>query len=241
MPPGAQLDASAASSTAKNDDTPPGQGKDHATPSLENLQGENKRLSEQNVKLKEQLEDSGLQMDELKERLTELEKQGKRSDDTVDQKELDKIISDPRNKAVISYLTAEAKKEARAASYEDQIDSANALVEEEAEKRGIDIGKSERPTKEYLEFVNQLKSFSLKYADLSPVRRNQRALKDFIKWEARIKNLEEREKAIKEKEDQDRLYAERGGRSEREVAAIDSLEKAKTTDDQAAALKDILG
>jgi len=218
-------DAQLASSTDKSGDNLPPKGKSDATPSLENLQGENKRLSGKIAKLEADLEDAGLINEELKDEIEVIKEQLSSKSTSGEKKDvvarLNELKANPKYKDEIELLAQlaeeQSEKKAKDIFFQEQLEEMEEMLEDKAKELNM----------EKEELRKALQPYAARYRDKFPLRRIKFSLREYLDFRSRIDTLNKKEQANKEKEEADKLLAESGGRTEREVTAHDKLKSSK--------------
>jgi len=220
MPPEDQNGATAGSPPANTEGTPSPGSKQGATPPLENLQAENKRLSDKLTKLQEQLEEGELTRDEMREEMEKIKSQfsnGNGDKAKTPKQRLQEYKNNPAYKDQLDVLNELAQEIAdqkiRQFQHEDQVAEMEDMLVEKAEELGMD-------TKE---FRSKILPYAGKHSDKAPILRFKTALREYLKDQAKLKSLDEREKALREKEESDKLYAETGGRTPQQETVLNKI------------------
>ena len=196
------------------------------SPPLEELQAENKRKAEEITSLKSSLSQIQAEIAELKEAAEERELTQR---ETAKLHELESDVKTAakqlRGKQELAPWIQIAKEEAEDAGRNLSLDAilnneferANDYIDDVAEKNGMTVK----------EMARELGPYAIRYADRRPERRNQLAYRDWEKSKSKEKSLEEREKALKAKEDEELKFRERGKRIVRDETMDKKLEDAQ--------------
>ena len=131
----------------------------------------------------------------------------------------------------------EAVTAAQQALLDQQIQAGNYFLEDKADELGIDYNDKAK----FKDFVNKLKPYSIKYAELPPLRRNQLAFREWQKNEKHLADLDKREKELAQKEMQDKLMREGRGRIPIDKEKEDKFNNARNSRDRLSAVVDLIG
>lgn len=215
-----QTGAQAGSPTATNGDTPSSGSKQSAPPPLENLQAENKRLSDKLSKLQEQMEEGELSREEMKEELEKIKAaspNGNGDKSKSPKQRLQELRSSPAHKDELDLVTELAREIAEERigkfQHEQQVAEMEDMLIEKAEELGM----------EAKEFRNKILPYAGKHSDKAPLQRFKSALREYLKDQAKLKELDEREKKLRDKEESDKLYAETGGRTPQQETTLNKI------------------
>lgn|SRR3990167_8600920 len=219
------------------DSSPAGKGaKEAGSPPAEELIAENKRKAEKIATLEAENKADKARL----ARLEKLEEEGKLT--PKQEKEKDELEMDVDSEARKLRSLKETKpwikvatEEAALAALNESIKRANYFIEDKADEHSTE-DKKLTPA----EFAKMLKPYAAEHADEDPDRRNQLAYRDWKKAQAKVSDLTERERKLKEKEDADIKFRERGGRSERDTSLDHKFDTASTKKEKLSLLRDLV-
>jgi len=222
---------------------PSGQGDDQSNKvgdrTTEQVMAENKRKTEEIAGLRSEISEMKDILSEMKEinNPTREERQEiKQLEDTIDTKKA-QLQSQKETQPWIGIAQDEALTITERVLMQRQIEDGNYFLEDKAEENGIDVSDKQ----EFKKFIERMKPYALKYSELSPVRRNQMAYKDWKKDEKKLSDLNEREKKIAEKEMQDKLMREGRGRIPIDKEKEDKYNNARNSRERLSAVVDLVG
>jgi hypothetical protein len=210
--------------------------KDAGPPPAEELIAENKRKAEKIAALEAENKADKARL----ARLEKLEEEGKLTPKQEREKEELEIDVDSEAKKLRTFKETKpwikvATEEAAMAELNASIKRANYFIEDKAEEHSTE----DKPIKPD-EFAKMLKPYAMAYSDEDPDRRNQLAYRDWKKAQAKLSELSDREKKLKEKEDADVKFRERGGRSERDTSLDQKFETASSKNEKLSLLRDMI-
>lgn len=200
--------------------------KDGGSPPLEEVMAENKRKAEELKSVKAELESSKARLDELeeKDRLTAAERQEKVELETDVKLEAKRLRTLKETQPWIEVAKEEAEKAGETKAFDvllnNELERANDFIDDRAAERG------ETPK----ELARKMQSYAMRYTDKRPSRRNELAYRDLVADESKSKSLDDREKALKEKEDAETKYREGAGRHVRDASFDQKIEGASKKD-----------
>lgn len=206
---------------------------------IENVMAENKRKTEEIVGLRSEISEMKEMLSELKEinnPSREERQEIKQLEEGIEQKKA-QLRSQKETQPWIEIAKEEAVTAAQQAMLNRQIEDGNYYLEDKADELGIDYNDKSK----FKEFVNKLKPFSLKHAELPPLRRNQLAFKEWQKHEKQMSDLNEREKKLAEKEMQEKLMREGRGRIPIDKEKEDKYTNARNSRERLSAVVDLVG
>jgi hypothetical protein len=218
---------------AKEAGSPPAKNgaNDPGSPPAEELIAENKRKAEELKEAKAELSSMQERLAELEEKERTRELSAKEEREKADLKddvktEAQKLRQLKETQPWIEVARQEAKTESEKTAFDvmlnNELERANDFIDDKADELGI------TPK----ELANKLRPYAMKFQDKRPSRRNEMAYREWQKDESKLKSLSEREKALKDKEDNETKFREGAGRYVRDKSFDQELENADSKGDK---------
>src|SRR3990167_4453468 len=215
MPPevkeGAIEEASPASKNGANDGD---------SPSPDELKAENKRKAEKIASLETEIKADRARLAKLEaieeqRELTAREEREKAvlKDDVGE--EAKKLREMKETQPWIKISKDEAKEASTDAVLNNEIERSNDFLEDMASDNKMEVEQ----------FAKEIRKFSSPYMNKRPERRTVLAYRDWQKAQSKEKSLSEREQKLKEKEDAETSFRERGGRIPRDESLQTEMDK----------------
>lgn len=206
---------------------------------IENVMAENKRKTEEIVGLRSEISEMKDMLSELKEinnPSREERQEIKQLEEGIEQKKA-QLRSQKETQPWIEIAKEEAVTAAQQAMFNRQIEDGNYFLEDKAHELGIDYNDKTK----FKDFVKKLKPFTMDYADLPPLRRNQLAFRAWQEKEKELSDFKREKEAVEKEKMQNNLMREGRGRIPIDKEKEDRYTNARNSRERLSAVVDLVG